>query len=84
MGGLENGSRDMTQYKSVPAETSIGKDYAYLIEALHRMQGKSYVELILEVFGSFFQTAVSNFNSSFFYENLSYHLACYEAGKILD
>lgn len=84
MGGLAEGKRDLTQYDTVPAFTSIGKDYAYLIYELHKSEGRSYIDLIMEVFDSFFSRAVSDFDSSFFYENLSYHLACYKEGKVLD
>lgn len=83
MGGLENGSRTMNVYESVPSPVTVGHVYANLVEDIHQ-PGQSLPETLYRVMTSFVSDEISNFHSSFYYSGDRYILACYRAGKVLD
>jgi len=70
------------QYK-VPSATSIGKVYRDLILDMQK-EGQPLVDALYEVFTSFISDAISNFNSSAYYENPSYLKHSYLQGYMLD
>jgi len=73
----------LCQYE-VPTETAIGGVYRDLIVELVDTQQKPLVSTILEVLTSPMSDAISDFNSSTFYENPSYIYHSYLAGELLD
>ena len=83
--GIKNGEFDAVgsaKYK-IPSETSIGKVYRDLILDVKK-EDQDLVDALYEVFTSFISDAISNFNSSAYYENPSYLKHSYLAGYMLD
>lgn len=80
--GIKNGMFDTIagcRY-SIPTETSIGKVYATLIEETDE---GNMGESLRRVFGSFISDEISNFANGVYYQNPSYLLESYKAGRLL-
>ena len=69
------------KYK-VPTYLDIGKLYAILAEAC--MQNNDAAVAIFNIFSSFISEKISNFSSDLYYQNPSYLIESYKAGKLLD
>ena len=65
---------------SIPTETSIGRVYATLIEETDE---GNVGESLRRVFGSFISDEISNFANGVYYQNPSYLLESYKAGRLL-
>ena len=80
---IENGDYDTVKecLYDVPSFLSIGNNYKYLILSIN---SKDVVDTLIKVFNSLISDNMSNFNTDFFYQNPSYHKACYLANEVLD
>jgi hypothetical protein len=67
------------KYK-IPTYWEIGEIYARLIINLNK---EDVINALFEVYNSWIEEIMDNYNSSFYYESPEYHLACYEDGKVL-
>lgn len=67
------------KYK-VPTYWEIGEIYSRLIINVNK---NDIIDTLFEVYNSWIEEIMDNYNSSFYYESPEYHLACYEEGKVL-
>ena len=67
------------KYK-IPTYWEIGEIYARLIINVNK---EDIIDILFEVYNSWIEEIMDNYNSSFYYESPEYHLACYEDGKVL-
>jgi len=67
------------KYK-IPTYWEIGEIYARLIINVNK---EDTIDTLFEVYNSWIEEIMDNYNSSFYYESPEYHLACYEDGKVL-
>lgn len=77
MGNYDKISR--LKYK-VPTYWEIGEIYSRLIINLNK---KDIIDTLFEVYNSWIEEVMDNYNSSFYYESPEYHVACYEEGRVL-
>lgn len=68
---------------SIPSHWDIGKIYKRLILGVAKERGADVVDILMEVYSSFIEKYIDDYNSSFYYENPQYILACYLEKKIL-
>jgi hypothetical protein len=66
----------------VPDYWTIGEVYQRLIEDISEKTDKNIVELIMEVYSSWIDNAISNYNTDFYYQPREYILECYREGKV--
>lgn len=66
----------------VPDYWTIGEVYERLIEDVSEDREESLVERLIEVYTSWIDDAISNYNSDFYYQSRDYIRACYLEGKI--
>lgn len=66
----------------VPGHWDIGKVYARLIEDCY--DAGEVVRGIWEVYHSWIDEAISNYNTDFYYQSRGYIAACYQAGEVLE
>lgn len=67
------------KYK-IPTYWEIGEIYARLIINVNK---KDIINTLFEIYNSWIEEIMDNYNSSFYYESPEYHLACYEDGEVL-
>lgn len=67
---------------SVPDAWTMGKVYARLIEDVSSTD--NLIETLLDVYTSWIDEKLSDYNSSFYYEPRDYVAECYRQGMILD
>lgn len=67
---------------AVPDVWTLGKVYARLIEDIS--EETNVEETLMEVFTSWIMDAISNLNSSFYYQSRDYIAECYRQGQVLD
>jgi len=67
------------KYK-IPTYWEIGEIYARLIINVNK---EDIIDTLFEVYNSWIEEIMDNYNSSFYYESPEYHLACYEDGNVL-
>lgn len=68
---------------AIPSYWDIGKVYKRLIKQVAQEEGKQVVDVLMEVYNSFISPKIDDYNSSMYYENPSYLLACYLEKKVL-
>jgi len=80
--GVKEGSFDTIANcpYSIPTETSIGRVYSTLIEAT---DDGDVCKSLRRVFGSFISDEISDFANGVYYQNPSYLLESYKAGRLL-
>ena len=61
----------------------MGKVYSRLIIDISKEE-KAYIDNLIQVLTSWIIKEFDNYNSSLYFENPSYILACYQEGKILE
>jgi len=66
----------------VPDYWIIGEVYARLIEDVVESRHDDIVAIIEEVYSSWIDDAISNYNTDFYYQSREYIWTCYEEGKI--
>lgn len=67
------------KYK-VPTYWEIGEIYARLIININE---SDIIDTLFEVYNSWIEKTMDNYNSSFYYESPEYHIACYKSGEVL-
>ena len=68
---------------TVPDYWTIGKVYSRLIEDVSGDDGEHIIDRLIEVYTSWIDCAISNYNTDFYYQPRDYIAACFEAQKIL-
>ena len=71
-----------TTNKNPPTYWDMGKVYHRLIISVSKNENQ-YIDKLIEVLNSWIITKFDNYNSSLYFENPSYILACYKEGKII-
>lgn len=66
----------------VPDYWTIGEVYQRLIEDISEKSEKNMVELLMEVYSSWVDNAISNYNTDFYYQSREYICECYKEGKV--
>lgn len=66
----------------VPDYWTIGEVYERLIEDVSGDREESLIDRLIEVYISWIDDAISNYNSDFYYQSRDYIRACYLEGKI--
>ncbi|NFG41563.1 hypothetical protein FC789_10275 [Clostridium botulinum] len=86
---IENNCIDLGDYDKIsrckykiPTYWEIGEIYARLIISVNN-KVEDIIDTLFEVYNSWIEIVMDNYNSSFYYETPEYHLACYEEGKVL-
>lgn len=81
--GIQEGSFDTITgcAYSIPTETSIGRVYSTLVESVRGADGT--VAAMRKVFDSFISDEISDFARGVYYQNPSYILESYKAGRLL-
>lgn len=67
------------KYK-VPTYWEIGEIYARLII---NVNNNDIIDTLFEVYNSWIEKVMDNYNSSFYYESPEYHVACYKEGRVI-
>ena len=68
---------------TVPDYWTIGEVYERLIEdTAQEDTDAAIVDKLMEVYTSWIDTAISNYNSDFYYQSRDYIAECYREGKI--
>lgn len=67
------------KYK-IPTYWEIGEIYSRLIINVNK---NDIIDTLFEVYNSWIEKIMDNYNSSFYYESPEYHVACYEEGRVL-
>lgn len=67
---------------TVPDYWTIGEVYARLIEDVCGDDEAQIIPRLIEVYTSWIDAAISNYNTDFYYQPRDYIYACYEAGEI--
>ncbi len=67
---------------SVPDYWTIGEVYERLIEDLSDSIEKETLKILMEVYTSWIDGEISNYNSDFYYQSREYILECYRAGRV--
>ncbi len=68
---------------TIPTHWDIGKVYKRLILGVTEARSMDVVDALIEVFTSFIEEYIEDYNSSFYYENPSYILECYIQMQII-
>lgn len=66
----------------VPDYWTIGEVYERLIEDVSEKSGENVLQVLAEVYGSWIDETISNYNSDFYYQPRDYIFVCYEEGKV--
>ncbi len=66
----------------VPDYWTIGEVYERLIEDAAEGGERDITEWIMEIYSSWIDTAISNYNTDFYYQSRQYIYECYKEGKI--
>lgn len=66
----------------VPDYWTIGEVYERLIEDISGNSEKNIVTWIVEVYSSWIDNAISNYNTDFYYQSREYICECYKEGRI--
>lgn len=67
---------------TVPDCWTIGEVYERLIEDVTGDEEAKIVERLIEVYTSWIDAAISNYNTDFYYQSREYIFECYKEGKI--
>ena len=68
---------------SIPSQWDIGKVYKRLIKSVAEYEKIDVIDALLKVYKSFLSDKIDDYNSSMYYENPSYLLACYLENKVI-
>ena len=68
---------------SIPSHWDIGKVYKRLIKSVAEFEKIDVIDALLKVYKSFLSDKIDDYNSSMYYENPSYLLACYLENKVI-
>ncbi len=65
-----------------PDYWTIGEVYERLIEDISEKSERSIVDWIIDVYSSWIDGAISNYNTDFYYQTREYIVECYKEGEI--
>ena len=66
----------------VPDYWTIGEVYERLIEDVSRDDEEHIIDRLMEVYTSWIDAAISNYNTDFYYQPRDYIRVCYEEGQV--
>lgn len=66
----------------VPDYWIIGEVYARLVEDISEDEVDSIIDHVVEIYSSWIDDAISNYNTDFYYQSREYICECYKEGKI--
>lgn len=66
----------------VPDYWTIGEVYERLIEDLKKNSEKNLMDCLKEVYCSWIDNAISNYNTDFYYQTRNYIYECYKEGRV--
>ncbi|MCM1288873.1 MAG: hypothetical protein NC240_11240 [Clostridium sp.] len=66
----------------VPDYWTIGEVYERLIEDMAKNSDKNIIDWTMEVYLSWIDSAISNYNTDFYYQPREYIFECYKEGRI--
>ncbi len=69
---------------TVPDYWTIGEVYERLIEDVSGDDEERIIDRLIEVYTSWIDAAISNYNTDFFYQSREYICECYREGKIIE
>lgn len=69
---------------TVPDYWTIGEVYERLIEDIVGDDTAHIIECLMEVYTSWIDAAISNYNTDFYYQSREYIYECYKEGKVCD
>jgi hypothetical protein len=72
---------DKCRYE-VPDYWTIGEVYERLIEDIEEKTGKDTVSVIVEIYSSWIDSTISNYNTDFYYQSREYICECYLEGEV--
>lgn len=83
--GIKTGAYDNVSlaHERIPTYWDIGKVMHRLIAAVAEYSSTDFITALMAVYNSWIVPKIDNYNSSMYYENTSYQLASYEAGRAL-
>lgn len=67
---------------AVPDYWTIGEVYERLIEDLSGSREEEVLKNLIEVYNSWIDGVISNYNSDFYYQSREYILECYREGRV--
>ena len=67
---------------TVPDYWTIGEVYERLIEGLSGSREEEILKNLMEVYTSWIDGVISNYNSDFYYQSREYILECYREGRV--
>ena len=68
----------------VPDYWTIGEVYERLIEDISGDDEEHIIERLIEVYTSWIDAAISNYNTDFYYQSREYICLCYREGKVCE
>ena len=68
---------------SIPSHWDIGKVYKRLIKSVSEYEKIDVIDALMNVYKYFLSDKIDDYNSSMYYENPSYLLACYLENKVI-
>ena len=68
----------------LPDYWTIGEVYERLIEDICGDNEARVIECLIEVYTSWIDGAISNYNTDFYYQSLDYIYECYKEGRVLE
>lgn len=66
----------------IPDYWTVGEIYERLIEDISEGSERNVIEWLVEVYTSWIDAAISNYNTDFYYQSREYIAECYKEGKI--
>lgn len=69
---------------SVPDYWTIGEVYERLIEDVSEEDMEHIMERLMDVYTSWIDDAISNYNTDFYYQSREYIYECYKEGKVCE
>ena len=83
--GLPQGNYDnvVACHYTVPDYWTIGEVYERLIEDVAGEKETEVIPKLVEVYTSWVDAAISDYNTDFYYQSREYIAACYREGKVL-
>ena len=69
---------------SVPDDWTLGEVYERLIEDVSGEDMEHIMERLMDVYTSWIDDAISNYNTDFYYQSREYIYECYKEGKVCE
>lgn len=66
----------------IPDYWTVGEIYERLIEDLSENSERGIIEWLMEVYSSWIDNVISNYNTDFYYQSRDYIAECYKEGRI--